>query len=214
MEDELGPEPVLEDGSGGRNCSEVCGSWWRDPFGRRVGNFLGLIALAFLVVSCMPLVTGGESLGDRVGGGESGEGVSPTVDVSLCLPLVFTPFNSVSFEGVVDGGNVFPLEPRLPTLDGRDGGLTMGAWVTDKFLECRFGFSQSVQRRLQPTLSDRPCTPDMVPVAVGSGSSPPSLSFRKSAVGRRCLAQFGLGTHPHRHHLNTNDVDVRHRSVC
>ena len=50
----------------------------------------------------------------------------------LCLS------NVASFEGVVDGEKVFSLEPRLPTLDGRDGELTIGARVADKFLECRF----------------------------------------------------------------------------
>jgi len=60
----------------------------------------------------------------------------------------------------------------------------MGAMETDEFLECRFDFSQSVRRLLQPTLSDRPCTPDMAAVVVGSGSSPPSLeSFRERAIG-------------------------------
>ena len=98
------------------------------------------IAIDFLVILCMPLVTGGGSSEDAVEGGESDEG-NPTIDVGLGFLLVSTPFGGVSFEGVVDGGNVFPLVPRLPTLDGRDGGLTMGAGVTEKVLECRFGFS-------------------------------------------------------------------------
>jgi len=75
-----------------------------------------------------------------VEGGESDEG-NPTIDVGLGLPLASTPFGCVSFEGAVDGGDVFPFVPRLPTLDGGDGGLTMGAGVSDKVLECRFGFS-------------------------------------------------------------------------
>jgi hypothetical protein len=162
----------------------------------------------------MPLVTGGGSSEDAVEGGESGGGVNPTIDVDRGFPLVFTPFNDVSFGDVVGGENVFPLEPRLPTLDGRDGGLTIGAGVADKFLECRFDFSQSVRRRLWPTLSDRPCTPDMAPAVVGSGSSPPSL-FRESGRRRRCLTKFGLqDPRPHRHHLNPKNVDVWHRSVC
>lgn len=144
---------------------------------------MGLISFDFWVVFCVPFVKGGESSEDAVEGGGSGEGVSaPTIDAGLCLPLVFTPFNGVSFEGVVDDESVFPLEPGLPTLDGRDGGLTMGAVVTEKFLECRFDFWQSVRRRLWPTLSDRPCTPDMVVVVIGSDSSPPSL-FGERAVG-------------------------------
>jgi len=183
LEDELGPGPVLEDGPGCKNRSGESPSWWWDPFGRKTGNALGLIGLNFLVVLCMPLVAGGGSSEDAVEGGESDGGVNPTIDAGLCLPLVFTPFSSVSFEGVVGDENVFPLEPRLPTLDGRDGGLTMGARETDEFLECRFDFSQSVRRRLRPTLSDRPCTPDTAAVVVGSGSSPPSLSFRERAVG-------------------------------
>lgn len=52
--------------------------------------------------------------------------VTPTIDVGLCLPFGLTPFNGGSFEDVVDGDGVFPFELRLPTLDGRDGGLTMG----------------------------------------------------------------------------------------
>ena len=184
LEDELGPGPVLEDGPGCNNRSEESASWWWDPFGRRTGKILGLICLDFWVVFCMPLVVGGGSSEDAVEGGELDGGVNPTIDADLRFPLVFTPFNGVSFEGVVDGENVFPLEPRLLTLDGRDGGLTMGATVADKFLECRFGFSQSVRRRLWPTLSDRPCTPGMAPVVVGSGSSPPSSSFlERAAVG-------------------------------
>ena len=131
----------------------------------------------------MPLVAGGGSSGDVTEGGESGGGVSLTTDADFCLPLVFVPFNSVSFEGGVGGEGVSPLEPRLPTLEGRDGGLTMGAAVADRFLECRFGFSQSVRRRLGPTLSDRPCTLDMGPAVAESCSSPPSLSFRERAVG-------------------------------
>lgn len=71
-------------------------------------------------------------------GGELDEGVSPVIEAGLRLPLTFTPFNGMSLEGVVDGENVLPLEPRLPTLDGRGGGLTIGARVADKFLECRF----------------------------------------------------------------------------
>lgn len=71
--------------------------------------------------------------------GESNEGVSPTIDVGLRFPLTLTPFNGVSFEGVEDGENVVPLEPRLPTLDGRDGGLTIGTSVADEPLEWRFG---------------------------------------------------------------------------
>jgi hypothetical protein len=106
-----------------------------------------------------------------------------TTDAGLRLPLVFAPFNCVSFEGVVDGEDVFPLEPRLPTLDGRDGGLTMGVNVADKVLECRFGCWQSVRRRLRSTMNDRPCTLDMAPAVVVSDSSPPSLSFRERAVG-------------------------------
>jgi len=184
LEDELGPGPVLEDGPGCKNRSGESVSWWWDPFGRRAGNVLGLIGSDFRVVFCMPLVAGGGSSEDAVEVGESDGGVNPTIDADLCLPLVFTPSSGVSFEGVVDGENVFPLEPRLLTLDGRDGGLTMGARVADKFLECRFDFSQSVRRCLWPTLSDRPCTPDMAPAVVRSGSSPPSLSFReRAAVG-------------------------------
>ena len=108
--------------------------------GRDVGNVLEFIAFDFWDVLCMPLVTGGGSSEDAVEGGESDEG-NPTIDAGLGLPLAFTPLGGVSFEGVVGGGNVFPLVPRLPTLDGRDGGLTMGAGVVDKVLECRFGFS-------------------------------------------------------------------------
>lgn len=81
-------------------------------------------------------------------GGGSNEGVSPTIDFGLRFPLTLTPFNGVSLEGVEDGENVVPLEPRLPTLDGRDGGLTIGANVADKFLEWRFDCWQSVQRLL------------------------------------------------------------------
>ena len=117
------------------------GSWWRDPFGRDVGNILGLNCLGFLIALCVPFVKGGVSSEDAVEGRESDEGVVPTIDAGLRLPLVFTPFKVASFEGVVDGENVFPLEPRLPTLDGRDGGLTIGARVADKFLECRFDCS-------------------------------------------------------------------------
>ena len=189
LEDELGPGPVLEDGPGCKNRSEESASWWWDPFGRETGNDLGLIGLDFWVVFCMPLVAGGGSSEDAVEGGESDGGVGPTIDADLRLPLVFTPFNGVSFEGVVDGENVFPLELRLLTLDGRDGGLTIGAGVAEKFLECRFDFSQSVRRRLWPTLSDRPCTLDMAPAVVGSGPSPPSLSFQERAA-------FGVGAWP------------------
>jgi len=59
--------------------------------------------------------------------GESDGGVNPTIDAGLCLPLMFIPFNSMSFEGVVDGENVFLLESRLirragwRTDDGRNG---------------------------------------------------------------------------------------------
>ena len=175
----------LEDGPDCGNCSELRGPGWRDPLGRGVGNVLGLIGLDFWVVFCMPLVTGGGSSEDVAEGGESDEGleVNPTINVGLCLPLMFTPFNNgVSFEDVVDGDDVCSLEPRLPTLDGRDGGLTMGAGVADKFLECRFDFSQSAQLHLGPTLSNRPCTPGMAPAVVGSYPSPPSL-FWESAVG-------------------------------
>lgn len=84
----------------------------------------------------MPFVAGGVSSEDAVEGRKSEESVSPAIDAGLRLPLVLTPFNGESFEGVVDSENVVSLEPRLPTLDGRDGGLTMG--VADKFLECRF----------------------------------------------------------------------------
>ena len=139
-DDEAEPGPSLEEGSGCRGGSGVCGSWCADPFGGDVGNVLEFIAFDFWVVLRMPFVTGGGSSEDAIEGGESDEG-NPIVDVGLGLPLVFTPFSGVSFEDVVDGGNVFPLIPRLPTLDGRDGGLTMGAGVTDRVLECRFGFS-------------------------------------------------------------------------
>lgn len=126
----------------------------------------------------MPLITRGVSPQDALEGG-----VSPTIDAGLFLPLDFTPFNGVSFGGVGGGENVFPfpLETRLPTLDGRDGGLTMGGRVTDKFLECRFGCWQSVRRRLRPTMNDRPCTLDMAAAVVVSNSSSPSLSFRERA---------------------------------
>jgi len=172
----------LEDGPDCGNCSELRGPWLRDPLGRGVGNVLGLIGLDFWVVFCMPLATGNGSSEDVAEGGELDEGVNPTVDFGLFLLLVFTPFNDGgSFEGVVDG-DVLPLETRLPTLEGRDGGLMMGAGVADKFLECRFDFSQSAQLRLGLTLSDRPCTPGMAPAVVGSCPSPPS-SFWESAVG-------------------------------
>lgn len=95
----------------------------------------------------MPLVTGDISSEDALEREEPDEGVSPTTDAGLRLPLVFIPFNGASFEGVVDGENVFPLELRLPTLDGRDGGLTMGVRVDDEPLECRFDCWQSVRRR-------------------------------------------------------------------
>jgi len=90
----------------------------------------------------MPLVTGDGSSEEAV------EGVNTTIDVGLCFPLVLTPSNSVSFGGVVDGKNIYPLELRLSMLDGRDGGLMMGGGVTDKSPECRFDFSQSVRCRL------------------------------------------------------------------
>lgn len=131
----------------------------------------------------MPLVVGDISSDDMLEGGEPDAGPSPTIDAGLCLPLAFTPFSGVSFEGVMDGENVFPLEPRLPTLDGRDGGLTTGVRGADKFLECRFGCWQSVRRRLRPTMNDRPCTLDMAAAVVVSDSSPPSSSFRERAVG-------------------------------
>ena len=89
--------------------------------------------------------------------------MNPTIDAGLYLPLVFISFNGVSFEGVVDGRNVSPLEPRLPTLDGRDGGLTMGARVAGIEIP-------RVSLRLfaiSPTLNDRPCTPDMTLVVAG-----------------------------------------------
>ena len=131
---------MLEEGPDGGGSSGVCRSWCANPLGRDVGNVLEFIAFDFWVVLCMPLVTGGGSSEDAAEGGESDEG-NPIVDVSLGLPLVFTPFSGVSFEEAVGGGNVFPLVPRLPTLGGWDGGLTMGTGVTDKVLECRFGFS-------------------------------------------------------------------------
>jgi len=131
---------LLEESPGCRGSSGVCRSWCADPLGRDVGNALEFIAFDFWVVLCMPLVTGGGSSEDEVEGGESDEG-NPTIDVGLGLPLVFTPFSGVFLEAVMDGGNVFPLVPRLPTLDEREGGLTMGAGVSDKVLECRFGFS-------------------------------------------------------------------------
>jgi hypothetical protein len=181
LEEELGPGPVLEDGPGCKNRSGESAPWWFDPFGRRTGNVLGLIGLNFWDIFCVSLVAGGGSSEDAVEGGESGGGVNPTIDADRGLPLVFTPFGDVSLGGVVGGENLFPLEPRLLTLDGRDGGLAIGVRVADKFLECRFGFSQSVRRRLWPTGSDRPCTPDRAPAVVGSGSSPPSLSLRERA---------------------------------
>lgn len=72
-------------------------------------------------------------------GGESGGGVNPTIDGGLCLPLVFTPLSGASFGGVGGGEGVLPLERKLTTLDGRDGGLAMGGKVADEPLECRFG---------------------------------------------------------------------------
>jgi len=42
------------------------------------------------------------------------------------------------FESVVDGENVFSSEPRLPTLDGRDGGLAVG------LLRTMLGYSMTV----------------------------------------------------------------------
>lgn len=77
---------------------------------------------------------------DRLEGGEPEEGTNPltTIDAGLRLPLALIPFNCISFGGAVGGEGVFPLEPMLPTLDGRDGGLTMGVNVADKVLECRF----------------------------------------------------------------------------
>jgi len=89
-------------------------------------------------------------------GNESGEEsqVNPSIDASLYLPFVFTSVNGMSFEGVVDGENMFPLELRPLTLDGRDGGLMMGARVAKKFPECRLDFSSSVRRRPWLTLSD------------------------------------------------------------
>ena len=86
----------------------------------------------------MPFVVGGISSEDAVEGREFDEGVDPTIDAGLCFPLTFAPFNCVSFAVVEDNENLDPLEPRLPTLDGRDGGLTIGVSVADKFLECRF----------------------------------------------------------------------------
>ena len=133
MEDEPSPGSVI-DGPGCGNGSGVGGSWWDDPFGREIGDVFGLVDLDFWVAFWMPLVTGEISEPENVLEG----GVSPTIDAGLSLPLAFTPFNGVSFEGVVDGENVFPLELKLPTLDGRDGGLIMGVRVADKFLECRF----------------------------------------------------------------------------
>jgi hypothetical protein len=180
LEDELDPGPLLEDGSGCRDCSEVCGFRLRDPLGKELGNVLGLIAFDSWLLFCMPLVTGGGSSEVAVEGGESDGKAIPTVDVGLGLP--FAPFNDAPFEGVVGGERVFPLGPKSPTLDGREGGLTLGAEVSDEFLECRFDFSQSVRRRLRPTLSDRPCMADIPPAVAGLGSSPPS-SFRERAVG-------------------------------
>ena len=143
LKDELGPEALLEDGSGCGNCSEVSWCSWWDPFGRDVGNVMEFTLSGFRVVFSMPLVTGDKSSEGVVEGGKLDEGIIPIIDVGRGFPLVFTPFSGVSFEGVVGGGSVFPLVPRLPTLDGRDGGLTMGAGVDDNVLECRFGFSQS-----------------------------------------------------------------------
>lgn len=143
---------------------------------------------------------GSKSSEDEVEGGESDEGVNPTIDAGLKLPLVFTPFNCMSFGGVVGGDNVFPLVPGLPTLGGRDGGLTIGARVADKFLECRFGFSQSARRRLRSTLSNRPCMPGMAPAVVGSDSSPPPFV---PGEGRwRQQPSLDRDLHPHRHHPN------------
>lgn len=56
--DEPGPGPLLDDGSGCWNCSEESASLWWDPFGRKIGNVLGLNDLDFSVVFCMPLVGG------------------------------------------------------------------------------------------------------------------------------------------------------------
>ena len=181
----LGPGPLTEDGPGCRGCSEVCGSWCWDPLGREVGNISELIDLDSWVLFCLPLDTGAGPREDTVEGGES-DGMNPTTDVGLGLPLVFTPFNGgASFGGVAGGDKVLPSVPRLPTLDGRDGGLTMGAGVADKFLECRFGFSQSVRRRPWPMLSDRPCTPDTATVAVGSRPSPPGRCSGEGRLRRR-----------------------------
>ena len=55
---EPGPGPLLDDGSGCANCSEESASLRWNPFGREVGNILGLNGLGFLVVFCMPLVEG------------------------------------------------------------------------------------------------------------------------------------------------------------
>ena len=182
FEDEPGSGLVLEDGPGWGGCSRMGGSRWQDPLGSEVGNALGLMDLGFRILSWIPLATGGISSEDAVEGGESDEGVSPTIDAGLRLPFAFTPFDTVSFEGVVDGENVFPFELRLLTLDGRDGGLTMGVKVADKPLECRFDCWKSVRRRSLSTLSDRPCKLGMAQVVVASDSSPPSLSFRERAV--------------------------------
>jgi len=179
--DGFGAEPLVEDGPACGNCSGESVSWWWIPFGREVGNIFGLNDLNFWVEFCMPLVAGGLSSED-IGGGEPDGGVNTAIDAGLRLPFVFSPFNGGSLEGVV--GRVFLLEPGLSTLDGQDGGLGMGTGAAaDKFLECRLDFSQSVRRRLWPTLGDRPCTLDMAPAAVGSDSLPPSLSFWERAVG-------------------------------
>ena len=184
---ELGPGSLLEDGSGCGGCSVVCGSWW-DPLGREVENILGLIFFGSWVVFCMPLGMGNKISEGAVEGRGSDEGNS-TIDVGLDFPLTFTLFDGVSFGGVVGGDNVFPLIPELPTLGGRDGGLTMGARVADKFLECRFGFSQSARHRTRSTLSNRPCTPDTAPAAVVSGSSPPPSLFRERVLAS--VPKFG-----------------------
>ena len=197
LEDGLVPGLLLEDGPGCGDCSEDAASWWWVPFGREVGNGFGLIGLDFWVEFCMPLVAGEVSSEDVVEGGESEEGlgVNPAIDAGLRLPFVFSPFNRASFVGVVDE-RVFLLEPRLSTLDGRDGGLTMGTAVVDKFLERRLDFSQSVRRRLRPTMGNRPCTPDMAPAVVGSDPLPNVVVVSGESRQRRCLAKFGISPHP------------------
>jgi len=59
--------------------------------------------------------------------------VNATNHVGLCFPLAFNLFNGVSFESVVDGGNVFSSEPRLQAPDGRYARLVVGVGVTDDF---------------------------------------------------------------------------------